>query len=107
MLLEDEDPLDFLDSVEQTSEERLETAKQRINDIADNISASSSKLFNTEASQQPSSSTSTADPDTQRQQLEQLSKVHLKAQAECLPVHYLKQALVCLLRGQLFYLRNC
>lgn len=76
VLLEDEDPLDFLDTVEQSSEERLETAKQRINDIAEEIKASSSHLFTPGPSSNTSTNSLPADPDRQREQLEQLSKVH-------------------------------
>ena len=76
MLLDDEDPLDFLDTVEQSSEERLEAAKKHINDIASKIKASSSQLFTPESSSETSTSTTPADSDAQRQQLETLSKVH-------------------------------
>ena len=76
VLLEDEDPLDFLDSVEQSSEERLEAAKERINEIANKIKASSGQLFTSESSSEPSTKAIAADSDIQRQQLEELSKVH-------------------------------
>lgn len=93
VLLEDEDPLDFLDTVEQTSEERLDTAKQRINDIADKIKASSSEIFI------PATTSSTdkahADPDTQRQQLEELSKV--TSSMHCFALRYLEIFASCAL----------
>lgn len=76
MLLGDDDPLEFIDSVEQSAEERLETAKQRINEIADSIRDSCKSLFIPESgkgSKDPASQPRS--PELQRQQLEQLCKV--------------------------------
>ena len=74
VLQEDDDPvLGFLESADQSSEERLETAKQHINDVADRVASSPGSVFASEPGTDPVAASSS--PETQKQQLEQLSKV--------------------------------
>ena len=47
VVLEDEDPLDILETNNQTCEERLAAAKQKLDDIAANILASPNSPFTT------------------------------------------------------------
>lgn len=102
VLLEDDDPLDFLDSADQTFEERLESAKQRIGDVANAVLATSRSLFLPDSkSGESKSPEENRSPEIQKQQLEAMAKVsliilqlHVRGTSCC---HQLQDCWSCLL----------